>query len=204
MSSKATPAAWSAATAAPCWAPGEFEALFTAHYPRLAARLRLLAGERTEDVAQEAFVRLFRHPPPRREQLAAWLHRVAGRAAIDLLRRQQRQDKYERAAAREAPAAVGPDAEQAALAAERRARARACLARLPRRQAQLLWLRYAGGSYQEIAHSLGVGVNSVGAMLARAEAAFARAYPRTPAPPGASVRQGKSVTGGNGGSNALL
>lgn len=204
MSSKAAPAAWSAASPAPSWAPGEFEALFTAHYPRLAARLRLLAGERAEDVAQEAFVRLFRHPPPRREQLAAWLHRVAGRAAIDLLRSQQRQEKHERAAAREAPAEAGPDAEQAALAAERRACARACLARLPARQAQLLWLRYAGGSYQEIAQSLGVRVTSVGAMLARAEAAFARAYSRTPAPADVGKRQRNPTTGGNGGSNALL
>ncbi|MGH9533268.1 MAG: sigma-70 family RNA polymerase sigma factor [Terriglobales bacterium] len=203
MSSKATPAAWTAASQSASWTPGEFEAMFTAHYPRLAARLRLLVGERAEDVAQEAFVRLYRNPPPEREQVAAWLHRVAGRAAIDLLRRQQRQDKYERAAAREAPPATGPDAEQAALAAERQARARACLARLPRRQAQLLWLRYAGGSYQEIAQNLGVRVTSVGAMLARAEAAFARAYPRTAAPPSAGVRESKSAADDQGGCNAL-
>lgn len=164
--------------AAPAWAPGEFEAVFAAHYARLAGRLRVLAGARAEDIAQEAFARLYRQPPPDRAQLGAWLHRVASRAAIDMLRAQQRRAKYESAAVREAPPAAKPDAEQAALAAERQARVRACLAALAPRQAQLVWLRHAGGSYREIAAAMGVQVTSVGALLARAEAAFARAWQR--------------------------
>ena len=51
---------------------------------------------------------------------------------------------------------------------------RAALARLTRREASLLVLRYGGASYREIAETLDVAPTSVGTMLRRAEAAFAR------------------------------
>lgn len=201
MSTRTQPAMVVPNPAPPAWVAGEFEAVFAAHYARLAARLRVLAGDRAEDIAQEAFARLYRQPPPDRAQLGAWLHRVASRAAIDLLRAQQRRAKYEIAAARQAPSAANPDAEQAALAAERQACVRACLAALAPRQAQLVWLRHAGGSYREIAAAMGVQVTSVGALLARAEAAFARAWQRQALRRGCPA--GTAPKAKEGGSHAL-
>jgi len=53
-------------------------------------------------------------------------------------------------------------------------RVRAVLARLKRRQAMILLLRYDGFSYREIAEIVGVVPGSVGTLLARAERAFER------------------------------
>ncbi len=53
---------------------------------------------------------------------------------------------------------------------------RRALARLGRREAQLLILRYSDLSYREIALALGVAEGSVGTLLARAERRFAKVY----------------------------
>ncbi|MGA7989406.1 MAG: sigma factor-like helix-turn-helix DNA-binding protein, partial [Candidatus Dormiibacterota bacterium] len=55
-------------------------------------------------------------------------------------------------------------------AAETRRAVRAALARVPRRHATVLVLRYSGLSYAEIATAIGIGVNGVGTRLRRAEA----------------------------------
>jgi RNA polymerase sigma-70 factor (ECF subfamily) len=53
---------------------------------------------------------------------------------------------------------------------------RRALLKLPQKQGQLLLLRHAGLSYKELAEALQVAPGSVGTLLARAEAAFERAY----------------------------
>jgi DNA-directed RNA polymerase specialized sigma24 family protein len=60
-----------------------------------------------------------------------------------------------------------------------RQRVRAVLRDLPARQAQILSLRASGLSYREIAGALDVKISSVGALLARAEATFEKAYLET-------------------------
>lgn len=64
------------------------------------------------------------------------------------------------------------------LRAERRRQVRAALARLKPFHAQILTLRSSGLSYQEVADTLGVKVNTVGRRLARAEAAFEKVWSR--------------------------
>jgi RNA polymerase sigma-70 factor, ECF subfamily len=53
---------------------------------------------------------------------------------------------------------------------------RESLAELPPQQSQLLMLRYAGLSYQELAQALDVAPTSIGTLLARAERAFEVRY----------------------------
>jgi RNA polymerase sigma factor (sigma-70 family) len=56
--------------------------------------------------------------------------------------------------------------------AESRREVRGALARLPRKAAAILVLRYSGLSYAEVASALSVKVGNVGTMLRRAEDAL--------------------------------
>ena len=67
-------------------------------------------------------------------------------------------------------AECGQDPQAAVEAAETNRAVRAALARIPKRQATVLALRYSGLSYAEMASTLGIGVNAVGTRLRRAEA----------------------------------
>jgi RNA polymerase sigma-70 factor (ECF subfamily) len=74
-----------------------------------------------EDVVQEAFLKLVRQRPPP-DNPAAWLYRVVRNAAVSAARTARRRQRYEAAAAAQAPAwfddagADGLDAETAAEA----------------------------------------------------------------------------------------
>jgi RNA polymerase sigma-70 factor (ECF subfamily) len=68
------------------------------------------------------------------------------------------------------------DPEEAVLREEERDAVLRVLGCMRPREAQVLLLRYAGLSYREVAEVLGVAPGSVGTLLARAEAAFERAY----------------------------
>jgi RNA polymerase sigma-70 factor (ECF subfamily) len=154
-----------------------FESLFIRHYSQVYRVLYNLVGNReeAEDLAQETFLTLYYQPPAAGTALVAWLCRVALNRGYNALRGQRRaQLRAERLAA--PPDGVDPHAEL--LRAEERARVRAAIAPLPKRQGQLLLLRYAGLAYAEIADALGVAPASVGTLLARAERAFLEAYER--------------------------
>jgi DNA-directed RNA polymerase specialized sigma24 family protein len=64
------------------------------------------------------------------------------------------------------------------LRAERVSAVRAALARLSRKKAQLLLLRYSGLSYQEIAKAMKLNTNSIGRALVRATENFSVIYER--------------------------
>jgi RNA polymerase sigma-70 factor, ECF subfamily len=160
---------------------GDFDALFLAHYQAVFRLAYGLAGtrEEAEDLAQETFARL--HGSPRlwaadEGALRGWLYRVATNLAYNSARGQGRRRRRENAVFAETGAQVGADPADAAERAEQRAAVRGALLRLPERQAQLLLLRHAGLSYKELAKALGIAPGSVGTLLARAEAAFERAY----------------------------
>lgn len=162
------------------WNADEFQATFLEHYGAIYRHLFRLLGspEEAEDLAQEAFLRLYRQrfPPGREHNVRAWLYRVATHLAYNALRSQRRREKREQAEAREVEPLPGMDPAEAALREEARKSVRRALGCLRPRDAQLLLLRYAGLSYREVAEVLGVAPGSVGTLLARAEAAFERAY----------------------------
>jgi RNA polymerase sigma-70 factor (ECF subfamily) len=157
------------------------EALFREHYGRIAGMLARLTGDRAhaEEIASDVFHKLSQRPAlvGSREDLTAWIYRVATNAGFDALRANSRRRKREEAAGWEGICAgAAPSALDAMLAEERRERVRAVLSALKPRQAQLLLLRASGLAYRELAGTLGIEPASVGTLLARAEAEFERRF----------------------------
>lgn len=158
-----------------------FDALFRDHYPRVVGLLTRLTGDRgqAEEIAADAFSKLARRSIllASREDVTAWVYRVASNAGLDAVRANARRRKKEEAASRER---LRTDAETGALDSllreERGARVRSLLATMKPRDAQILLLRSSGMAYREIAQALGLQPSSVGTMLARAEREFERRY----------------------------
>lgn len=138
--------------------------------PRLLALATRMLGDRmeAEDVAQEAFVRIWKQAPSWREGEArfdTWLHRVALNLCYDRLRGQ-----------REEPVAELPDQTDPAASPDvqfenrtRDERIRVALAALPARQREALVLNY----YQELSNIeaaalMGITVDALESLLARA------------------------------------
>jgi RNA polymerase sigma-70 factor (ECF subfamily) len=158
-----------------------FEALFLEHWASVYRVLRRLVGDpaEAEDLALEAFLRLYRHSQkqPEVENPGGWLYQVATRLGLNSIRDRKRREQYELNAGRyalEEKAELSP-AEILAQEEERR-QARLVLARMNERQAQLLILRFSGLSYKEIASALNLAPASIGPLLVRAEREFEKQY----------------------------
>jgi len=158
----------------------DFEKLFLAKYQSIVSVLFRLLGDltRAEEVANDAFLKLYRHPPlDRNGNPGGWLYRTAMNLGIDALRANARRKQYEMQAGQQTLALRRtPDPLGDVLRSEQRRRVRAVLADLKPAQAQILILRHSGFSYTELAEILGVARGSVGTMLARAEAEFGQRY----------------------------
>jgi len=164
------------------WIEAEFEAVFRAHFARMArmARRVLRSDAEAEEVCAEAFLKLYRSGPSVAEagMVGGWLYRTVTRSAIDILRRNRRRGVEEDLDSSDrAPAGSQPDDPMTrVLRAERIAQVRAALAAMKPEKAQLLLLRHSGLSYREIAETLQRNASSVGTLLARAEAEFSAIY----------------------------
>jgi RNA polymerase sigma-70 factor (ECF subfamily) len=162
-----------------------FDRLFHAQFPRLQRYLDRLSGdgELARDLAQEAFLRLFRRNglPDRPE---AWLITVAtnlwrnARAA-----RSRRLRLLGTARAPELMADPSPSPAHAVQVAEAGVRVRSALAQLTDRERELLLLLAEGYCYREMAEATGIAEASIGTLLARAKRAFRAAYPEDPDAP---------------------
>ena len=150
--------------------PGAAPALVAAKLPRVLALAARVLGDpaEAEDVAQEAFERVWRHARgwrPGGATFDTWLHRVTLNLCHDRQRRR-----------REAPVAEPPERpdpapgpERGLLAADAGRRVAAALAALPPRQRDAVVLRH----YQELgnieaAAVLGVTVEALESLLSRA------------------------------------
>ena len=153
-----------------------FEELFARHYNMVYGVLYRLTGTRAEaeDVAQEVFLKLYRNPLRRDENVAGWLYRVAINAGYNAVRTTFRRERREQTAGWEGQAPIRPEEEtqQRELAA----RVRSALMAIPERDAKLLILSDAGFDYRELAQIVQVAPGSIGTLLARARKSFARAY----------------------------
>ena len=78
------------------------EALFREHYGRIVGMLARLTGDRahSEEIASDVFHKLSQRPAllESREDLTAWIYRVATNAGFDALRTNSRRRKREEAA----------------------------------------------------------------------------------------------------------
>ncbi|WP_081771787.1 RNA polymerase sigma factor [Paraburkholderia nodosa] len=154
--------------------PLAVRALVASKLPRLIALATRMLGDHSEaeDVAQEAFVRIWKQAPTWRTGEAkfdTWLHRVALNLCYDRLRGRREETVADvHAVSEPAPDPAGsPD--QQIEARTRDERVRAALAALPVRQREALVLTY----YQELsnleaASLMDISVDALESLLARA------------------------------------
>jgi RNA polymerase sigma-70 factor, ECF subfamily len=162
--------------------PGTFAAeldqLFHQRFPALYRYINRLAGDGplAEDIAQDAFLRLYdRGEMP--DEPIAWLITVATNLLRDDRRRTGRRLRLMAAAEDDVGrGAAPPDPEASVVRSERRRQVRHALERLSLRDRHALLLRHAGFSYREIAVALDMAEASVGTTLLRAGAAFRASY----------------------------
>lgn len=158
-------------------------ALFRAHHRRLVGLASLLVDDRltAEDIVQEAFAGLYRRWHDLRDPQAAitYLNRAVVNAGRDELRHGRRvvaglrrmPPRSEELASAEHVAVQQSEADQVWLG----------ICRLPRRQRQVLVLRYyLDQSEAQIAETLEVSVGSVKQHASRALAALARSLEAAP------------------------
>jgi RNA polymerase sigma-70 factor (ECF subfamily) len=158
-----------------------FEALFLEHWPSVYRILRRLVGDpaEAEDLALEAFLRLYRHNQKQQElqNAGGWLYQVATRLGLNSIRDRKRREQYEMTAGRyalEEPDQLSPA--DILAQEEEHQQVRQVLARMNERQSQLLVLRYSGFSYKEIASAMDLAPASIGPLLVRAEREFEKQY----------------------------
>jgi RNA polymerase sigma-70 factor (ECF subfamily) len=163
----------------------DFVARFETGFPRLFRFLDRLSGdpELAADLAQEAFVRLYR-----RQSLPdapdAWLITVA----MNLLRNARSTSRRRLRLlgpilAEQSHSDPAPPTDAAALRGEVQGAVRAVLEGMEERDRQLLLLCAEGFSYRDMAKALGLHEASVGSLLARARQSFRERYRSTPHAP---------------------
>ncbi|WP_293901564.1 RNA polymerase sigma factor [Phenylobacterium sp.] len=154
--------------------PAAVRALVARKLPRLLSLAGRILGDRQEaqDVAQEAFLRVWKQAPkwrPGAARFDTWLHRVALNLCYDRLRRRREvayADPPERAD-------EGPGPDRGLMAADTGRRVGAALAALPDRQREAIVLCH----YQELgnieaAAVMGVSVEALESLLGRGRRAL--------------------------------
>ena len=121
-----------------------------------------------QDIAQETFLRVWHRArtfKPGRVRFTTWLHRIAHNLCIDEFRkRRDTVDSEPDAMADDAPAA-----DELSMAEERRKAVHAGIALLPERQRSALVLcQLQGRSNREAAQIIGVSVDALESLIARA------------------------------------
>ena len=155
-----------------------FVELFHEHFQPLHRYLARLSGEPelAADLAQEAFLRLYRRGSPP-DAPAAWLVTVA----TNLFRNDRsKRARHLRLLTPERGEQIVSDPPPSPLrmvdADQSRRRVRMAIDRLPERDRCMLLLRAEGYSYRDIAAAMELNEASVGTLLARAKQAFLGAY----------------------------
>jgi RNA polymerase sigma-70 factor (ECF subfamily) len=160
------------------WDEAEFRAVFLHYYARIIGILVRLLGDRSraEELASDAFWRLYQQPALQDGNVSGWLYRTATHLGIDALRASGRRRRYEEAAGRIRNAGTSAGPLDDLLRQEECRRVRAVLASIKPSSAQLLILRTYGFSYKELAAALNVRMSGIGTMLNRAEEEFRERY----------------------------
>ncbi len=160
----------------------DFDAVFQQYWEPVCAVIYRIVGDwsEAEDIALEVFLQLHNRPPAQTgTQLGGWLYRVGTNLGLNALRSRKRRTYYEtQAVIQDALERQIDDAAGALERSQEMQQVQAILAEMKPRSAQLLILRQSGLSYAEVAQALSVAPGSVGTLLARAEADFARRYRR--------------------------
>lgn len=162
---------------APAPAALDWQALLAEHdrWLRTIVYARVGEPQAVDDVMQEVALAAVRQKSPLSDpaKVAPWLYRLAVRQSLMYRRRQGRRrklsDNYSRQVCTSEPDASRSDPLGWLLADERRRLVRVALTRLPKRDAEILLLKYGEDwSYQELAQRMGISSSAVQARLHRA------------------------------------
>jgi len=155
--------------------PFDLETLFRAQFDRVARVIARVVRDpaRAEELAVEAFLKLWRNPQVHGDKAEGWLYRTAVRLGLDELRRQTRRIHYESLLGFVRGA---PTPEELHAASEEQDRVRLVLGIIQPRQAELLLLRSQDLSYNEVAAALDLNPTSLGTLLSRAQQSFRKEY----------------------------
>ena len=150
--------------------PGAAETLVALKLTRILSLARRMLGDaaEAEDVAQEVFLRVWRHAAawrPGAARFDTWMHRVALNLCYDRLRRRREQPYAEPPDAPD----PGPPPDRGLEASDVGAAVAAAMAKLPHRQREAIVLCH----YQELgnieaAELMGISVEALESLLARA------------------------------------
>jgi len=153
----------------------DLKSIFCAQYGRIARVIARVVRDRAlaAELAVEVFLKLWRNRQAQGEQTVAWLYRVAVRTALNELRRQTRQTRYEQLLGF---VRASPTPEELHAATEEQANVRLVLGAIAPREAELLMLSSDGLTYDEVASALDLNPASVGTLLKRAQQAFRKEY----------------------------
>jgi putative glutamine amidotransferase len=148
------------------------ETIYERHSTGLIRKLERMLGSResAEDLAQEAFLRLWQRAPAELApaEQTAWLYRTGTNLALDELRRRRVRDHDH--LEDEAVAALSGDGTEPLVVRE-------ALSRLSAHNRLLVLLRFqAGLTHAEIAETLAITAEAARKRVARARGAFADAY----------------------------
>ena len=156
----------------------DLETLFLAHYPRVVRIIGRVVRDaaRSEELAVEVFLKLWRNRKAQTGDVEGWLYRVAVRIGVDELRRQSRRAHYERMLAWVRPGSSPVTPEEIHSTTQEQERVRSVLSILDPRQAQFLLLRSQDFSYAELASILEMNPASIGTLLSRAQESFRKEY----------------------------
>ncbi len=155
-----------------------YEAVIDAHLGPVMALARRMLGDddEAEDIAQETFLRLWRHAAkfdPKRARLSTWLHRIASNVCIDRMR--SRRGGHELIGDHQQHPELRREAGQDRAFLERQLAMRVdgALQGIPERQRLALVLCYYQGlTMKDAADVMEVSVEAIESLLARARRAL--------------------------------
>lgn len=162
-----------------------FDNLFQEHWEKIWLVCCRLTGDpdEAEDIALEAFVKLFRalyrSPSGTIVNPGGWLYRTASRLGLNNLRARQRRLNYEGWQLEQVKdeSAIG-DPVKAYEQKQDVVEIRQVLGKMKERSAQLLILKGMGFTYKEIGEALNLKTGSVGTLLVRAQKEFENIWQR--------------------------
>jgi RNA polymerase sigma factor (sigma-70 family) len=153
-----------------------FDTVYEQYYPIILKHIAYLTGsiQTAEDLAQEAFIRLYNSPPTHSNTIA-WLSKVSNNLAYNYLRDEKNKRKKDPVLSEDEADKVISIEDRVIKNAEIRL-TKKVLDCLPVRDRMCLLLKFSGYKYNEIAEVIGVESSSVGTILARAQAKFKEKY----------------------------
>lgn len=151
------------------------ESVFCLHYGRVVKLIARIIRDPSvaEELAVEVFLRLNLSICREDRAITGWCTKTAVHLALDEIRRRYRRERLAKFLVR---LGLQPSPEDLYVSQGQREKVIQTLAKLKRRDAELLTLRSEGMSYEEVASLLSIKPASIGKLISRAQLAFRKEY----------------------------